>query len=209
MVQKLKRPAGRQLIVGLTGGFGSGKSTVAKLFQKWGARRLDADRLARGALKKTSSVYPVLARQFKDALDRDGRFIKAKLAAIIFANRSRRKRLEKIVHPYVFERIAEEAARSSKTVVIAEVPLLFESGFNRECDWTVTVHADPKTVRERLRTKGFSEREISARTRAQMPATLKMKKANAVINNSGNPEKTKRQAKALWEKLCAASKRRT
>lgn len=209
MVQRLKHSRDRRLLVGLTGGFGTGKTTVAKLFQRWGAERLDADRLAHGALEKSSPVYRRLARLFKDALAGDGRFVKAKLAGMIFTDAAKRKQLERIVHPYVFRRIAERTVKSGKTIIIAEVPLLFESGFERRCDLTVAVYADPKIVRQRLRARGFSEEEILMRTKAQMSLALKTKKANAVINNSGKPGETKRQAKALWGKLCAASKRRT
>lgn len=195
-------------MIGVTGGFGMGKTTVAKWFQKWGAHRIDADRLAHGALEKTSPVYPRLSGFLKEALDRRGRFRKDRLAAIIFKDQSKRKRLEAVVHPYVFRRMIETARKSKKKIVAAEVPLLFESGFDRRCDFTVAVYASPGVVRKRLRARGFSAAEISARAAAQMPIALKIRKADAVINNSGEPEKTKRQTRMLWEELCAASKRR-
>jgi dephospho-CoA kinase len=206
MVQRL-----RPLIVGLTGGFGTGKSTVAEFFRQCGAEVLDADFLAHEALSKKSPVYPKIAAAFKEAVcPKTGRLRKARIAGIIFKNPRRRKRIEALIHPYVLKRMKEAAERSGARVVVWEVPLLFETGFDRECDCTVTVRAREEDAEKRLRQKGFSLPEIEARRLAQWPLAKKVEKANAVIDNSGKPEETKRQVRRLWKELCAvANKEKT
>ncbi len=189
-------------IVGLTGVFGAGKSTVANLFEELGAEIVDADKLAHEALFEGSSVYEQAAAKFQEAkqpgalgLDR------SKLAEIIFKDAKRRAELEKIVHPYVEERALEEIADAESRVVILEVPLLFEAKFDRFCDVTVTVTADEKEIIERLAEKGFSRADVEARRKAQLSQEEKAKRADKVINNSGNLKQTRREVEKIWKDL--------
>jgi dephospho-CoA kinase len=189
-------------IVGLTGVFGAGKSTVANLMEELGAEIVDADKLAHEALLEGSSVYEQAAGKFQEArqpgalgLDRK------KLAGIIFKDEKRRKELEQIVHPYVRERALEEVANAQAPVVILEVPLLFEAKFDRFCDVTVTVTADEKIMDGRLIEKGFSREEITARRKAQFSQEEKAKRADKVINNSGTLKETKREVEKIWKDL--------
>src|SRR3990167_8668852 len=161
MVQKLKsvdlKESGK-VVIGLTGGFGSGKSTVAHLFEELGAFTIDADKLAHEALRKDSPVFPQVAALFKDAVKKSTQEIdRKKIAEIVFKDTAKRKRLEAIIHPYVFSRIVEEAADSLPTVVVIEVPLLFETGFDQFCHLTVVVKAPDAAVNQRLKNKGFTE----------------------------------------------------
>ncbi len=199
MVQGLK-PG--KVIVGLTGVFGSGKSTVANLFEELGAEIVNTDRLAHEALFEGSSVYEQAAAKFQEAkqagtlgLDRK------KLAAIIFKDAARRKELEKIVHPYVRNRAMEEIADAKAAVVVLEVPLLFEAGFDGFCDVTVAVTAEEKVTEERLIEKGFSRAEIDARRKAQFSQEEKAKRADKVINNSGTLKETRREVEKIWKNL--------
>ncbi len=124
MVQKL---TGQDKVVyALTGGFGSGKSTVAKIFAELGAHVIDADAIAHEALKKTSPVFSRLEKLFKGKVAPSGTsFDRKKIAELVFRDAALRKKLEEIVHPYVFERIAEEVGTTGARVVIVEIPLLF------------------------------------------------------------------------------------
>ena len=189
-------------IVGLTGVFGAGKSTVANLMEELGAEIVDADKLAHEALLEGSSVYEQAAGKFQEArqpgslgLDRK------KLADIIFKDEKRRKELEQIVHPYVQERALEEVADAESSVVVLEVPLLFEAKFDRFCDLTVTVIAEEKMMDERLIEKGFSREQITARRKAQFSQEEKAKRADKVINNSGTLKETKWEVEKIWKDL--------
>lgn len=189
-------------MVGLTGGLGCGKTTVAHLFEELGAAMVNADQLAHEALMEDSPVYADLKADFKDALAKDGRtFDKRKLAGVIFKSEERRKQLEKKVHPYVFERLAEEIEMAEERVVILDIPLLFETGYDKFCDKIIVVSAEDKIAAKRLREKGFSAEDIEARKKAQMPLIEKVKKAHWVINNSETIEATKRQAAKVWTGL--------
>lgn len=179
--------------VGLTGSFGSGKSTVARMFRRKGACVLSSDRLAHEVFRKGNPVYPKILRLFKLK-----NLTRAKTAEIVFRDAPQRRRLESLVHPYVFRRIREETAKKKRKVVVVEVPLLFESGFDRLCDRTVTVLADPKKILKRLARKGYSPPEIRARLRAQMPPGEKSRRSDEVIDNSGTLQKTRQQVERLW-----------
>lgn len=194
--------------MGLTGGFGTGKSTVADFFREFGAQVIDADRLAHRALRKDSPVFPRLRACFKEAVcPSTGGLRRKVIAAIIFGDPKRRKEAEALIHPYVGRQMREIAAASRKSVVVLEVPLLFEAGMDRLCDRTVVVEATDGERTQRLLRRGFSRQEIKARQAAQMPLREKIRRADAVIHNSGQRNETKRQARLLWEKFCAGVKR--
>lgn len=204
MVQKLNAKPGRTL-AGLTGVFGSGKSAVARLFEPLGAEILDADRIAHEALLDGSALYPALAAKFPTAAGKDG-MDRKKLAEIVFRDPGKRRELEALIHPYVFQRIAEEAADNSAPVIVLEIPLLYETGFDRNCDFCLVVKTSNEVLEKRLREKGFSSEEIRRRLEAQMPLEEKVKRADFVIDNSGDLEATRQQVEKIWKKLNNASK---
>lgn len=204
MVQKLKGFAKDKKIVGLTGVFGSGKSSVGRLFAREGAFYLEADPLAWETLREGNRLYPRVAALFKEAVDPVCREIdRKKLAEIVFEDPDRKRQLEAVVHPYVFDRLAEEVAAAKEKVAVIEVPLLFEAGFDRFCDDCVVVTAAEKVIRRRLCRKGFSEKEIEKRFRAQMDIEEKKEKADFIIENSGSLDQAKTQVIKIWNKLNA------
>ena len=191
-----------KLIVGLTGVFGSGKSTVAHLLEELGAARIDADQLAHEALWKGSEVYKKIAALFPGAEKPDAKELDRKvIAGIVFSDSSQRRELEKIIHPYVRVRIEEEVADASESIVVLEVPLLFEAGVDRFCDVTVTVSAPQEEIRKRLKEKGFSSADIQGRTEAQMPLKEKIERSDFVVTNTDTLEQTKQQVEKLWKEL--------
>ena len=206
MVQKLNPENLGKTIIGLTGGFGSGKSTVAHFFEELGAYVVDADKLAHEALMPGSSVYEKIRQEFKDAvIGQEGIDLK-KLAGIVFRDPERKKKLEAIIHPYVFNRILEEINDSEDAAVVVEVPLLFETGYNQFCQHVVVVSAPEPLTTQRLLEKGFSEEEIVARRKAQMPLEEKQSRADIVINNSGTFQQTRRVVEEIWKRFHPASK---
>lgn len=212
MVQKLtggdllQRPPRTKIVVGLTGSIGTGKSTVAKMFKDLGAAVFDADKIAHEALLKGSPVYEKISRLFPHAKTGSGKLDRRKIAAVVFKDASLRKKLERLIHPYVLERLRQETERSGKKILILEVPLLFETGWHRACDETVVVSADPQVVERRLVREAYTPEEIALRRNNQMPLAEKIKRSETVINNSGNLEETKRAVKQVWQRLQLVSK---
>ena len=128
------------------------------------------------------------------------------LAEIVFKDPKRRKELEAIIHPYVYKKIKEELEASDRRVILVEVPLLFEAGFEDLCDKVVTVACNSSVKMKRLVCKKFTEQEVRARERAQMAESLKAQKADFVIDNSKSIYQTQREIERLWYKFVSLSK---
>lgn len=191
-----------KVVAGLTGTFGSGKSTVARFFEQCGAFVVDADKLAHEALIKGRKSYKKVAEAFPQAVDPSNSQISRKvLAATVFKNPEDRKKLESIIHPYVFERIGEEVTRADSSVIILEIPLLFETGFDKYCSSTITVYAKDEVIKERLERKGLSGEEARKRKEAQWTLEEKCRRADIIIDNSCSLEETKHQVQEVWKKL--------
>ena len=197
----------RPLIVGLTGSFGSGKSTAARMFGELGACVVDADRLAHEALEPSSPVFATLRKEFSDAFSADGTSVhRKKLAILIFNDAARRRRLEAIIHPYVFRRMEEEIEKAAAPMVVLDVPLLFETGCYAQCAKTVYVDAGPPVIARRLKKKGFSQAEIDQRNAAQMTSREKKEKADFTICNNETLEKTREDVRRIFHRLLSDSK---
>ncbi|MFH0985999.1 MAG: dephospho-CoA kinase [Candidatus Omnitrophota bacterium] len=197
----------QKLIVGLTGGFGVGKSSVAQFFKNLGAEVIDADEIAHDSMKKGSPIFDPIIELFEDALHPGGKKMdRAMMAEIVFADTKRRKELEAVVHPYVLEKIKEKIEASERRVILVEVPLLFEAGFEVLCHKVVVVTCNSTVKMKRLKAKKFTEQEIRARERAQMAEALKAQRGNFIIDNSKSIYQTKREVERLWYKFVSLSK---
>lgn len=208
MVQKLTSfltSKNKKILVGLTGVFGSGKSTVGHLFEELGACLIEADHLAHEALLEGSPVYSEIVKIFPEAAGPSG-LDRKKIAKVVFRDAQKRKALEARVHPFVYQRMGEEAALAEEKVILFEVPLLFESGFEDFWDFSVTVSAPEELRRARLLEKGFPEEEIDARFAAQFSQEEKEKRSDFIVNNSGVLDQTRREVKKIWEKIQPVSK---
>lgn len=195
-------------IVGLTGGIGSGKSVVAKMLAKLGAEVIDADQLAREAVRPGSDgLAEIVSRFGPSVLDPNGELDRRRLGSIVFGDEAARRDLNRIVHPRVAARTAEEieaAAKRGAEVVVYDVPLLYENALEKTFPEVVVVSVSPETQRGRIATRDRLEQaEIEARIRAQLPLAEKVTRATHVIDNDGTLEQTERQVRALWEKLRA------
>jgi len=176
-----------RLRVGLTGGIGSGKSEVAKIFAGRGALVIDADALAREAVAPGSEGLARIAAAFPSAIASNGTLDRAALAAIAFRDSSARDRLNAIVHPAV-RRLGEERERTAAPdqIVVHDVPLLFEAGFYRRCDASVLVVAELETRIERILGRSALTREdVERRMRAQIDPDRARELADYVIRNDG------------------------
>lgn len=198
----MRMKGSRPLVVGLTGCFGSGKSTVAKLFCENGSAIVDADRLAHEALEPGSPVFQAVKHEFPDTLVPGANAVnRAKLGAVVFRDTQKRRKLEAMIHPYVFRRMSEEILRAKAPIVILEVPLLFETGYDAQCDKTIFVEANEKTIQERLRAKGFTPEEVQQRQAAQMSGEEKRKKADFIIMNNDTIDQTRQEVQRVLNAL--------
>jgi dephospho-CoA kinase len=197
-------------VIGLTGSIGSGKSAVLSMFAEMGFPCSDADQLARQAVEPGTPGHQEIVEAFgpQVLLAPGGALDRPKLGAIVFADPAAREKLERIIHPKVRdaqERFARD--RADAPLVILDIPLLFESGSQSLCDHVVTVVVDEETRRERLgkRADRLSPAEVERRLRAQMPQSEKIARSDAVIDNSGSLEETRRQVQELVRRWLAES----
>jgi dephospho-CoA kinase len=199
------------LVIGLTGGIASGKSTVSAMFTDMGITVIDADIEARLAVEPGEKAYDEIVSHFgKDILEEDRTINRPKLGEIIFNDEEKRMLLNSIVHPAVRERMAqkrEKAEAADEKAVVLDIPLLFESKLTGLVEKIIVVYVDEQTQLERLmKRNGFSEEEASSRIRSQMPLKDKVGLADAVIDNSGSIEESKQQLVKIlteWEILRA------
>jgi len=194
------------MIIGLTGGIGSGKSTVAALFAKRGARIVDTDKVAREVVEPGSPVLDAISYEFgQDVLAADGTLDRTALARIVFADPRKRELLNQLTHPAIRSRTLEliDKPRSDEVVVVV-VPLLFESGFDAHCDRTIAVVADPDVRRTRAAARdAVSEESVAARISAQLSDEEYERRADHIIRNDGDHEHLSRQVEELWPNLVA------
>jgi dephospho-CoA kinase len=194
------------LLVGLTGGIGSGKSTVAGMLAERGAVILDADVYARDAVAAGSDAFDAVVRRFgDDIVGSDGELDRAKLASIVFADRAALDDLEAIVHPEVRRRLADaiQAELDTNHVVVLVNPLLIEMGTHRDCDVVVVVSAEPETQVARATARGLDEADVRARIAAQLPLNERARQADVLLDNEGSIEDLEAEADVLWRDLAA------
>jgi dephospho-CoA kinase len=195
------------LLVGLTGGIGSGKSTVARMLEERSAVVFDADLLAREAVEPGTPGHTAVIERFgADVLAPGGELDREALASIVFADPSARRDLEQIVHPEVRRLFAEgsEAYRDTDRIVVFSAPLLVESGMHTAFEILVVVSATVATQIERLmRQRGLSEPAIRARIDAQAPLEDKAAVADFLVDNEGTLAELESQVERLWHDLSA------
>jgi dephospho-CoA kinase len=191
--------------VGLTGGVGSGKSTVSALLARHGALVIDADAIAREVLEPGTPGYDaVLARFGDEVVAADGTLDRPALAAVVFGDEAARADLNAIVHPLVGERSAElMAAAAPQDVVVYDVPLLVESRLGKAFDVVVVVEADVDTRLTRLAERGLAESDARARMAVQASDEERRAVAHEVIANDGTREELAAEVDELWQRLIA------
>lgn len=190
---------------GLTGSIGAGKSTVAERFHLLGARVIDADAISRNALARDGVCFDAVVALFGSSiLQPDGSIDRKRVASLVFHDEALRQQLSGIVHPAVYRemmRIAE-AERDPHRLVLFDIPLLFESGSADRMRATIVVVADDAVrIRRVMERDGCSAADVAARMRAQMPQEEKMRRADYVIDNSGDLDGLYAEVNALYRRL--------
>ncbi len=192
------------LLVGLTGGIGSGKSTVARILGEHGAVILDADVFARDAVRGGTDAFAAVVERFgADLVGPDGELERSKLASIVFADPAALADLEAIVHPEVRRMIADgiQAELDTDHVVVLVNPLLIEMGAHRDCDVVVVISTEPETQVARTVARGMDEADVRARLAAQLPIEERARAADVLLDNEGSLEDLEREVAVLWTTL--------
>ncbi len=194
------------LLVGLTGGIGSGKSTVAAMLERRGAVVLDADEFARRALDPGRPGHARVVEEFgSSVVGPDGSVDRAALAGTVFRDPDARRRLEAIVHPEVARLLQDalEPYRDTDRVVVYAVPLLVENHLESMFDLVVVVTAPEEVRIRRLVARGMAEDDVRARIRAQLSDSERQAVADVVVANDGSRDDLNRRVETLWEELRA------
>ncbi len=195
------------LNIGLTGGIGSGKSTVAEFFKDKGAFLIDFDVLAHKVEEPGEPAWRRIVEEYGAEVLNDDRTInREKLGNIVFQDKKKLATLNGIVHPAVFEkwvhRLEEIEAEKKDAIVLSDIPLLIEVGLQNNVDLTVLVYIPPEEQIKRIMTRnGFTRKEAEHRLHSQMSIDEKLPFADIVISNDGSPEETRKIVEQCWPEL--------
>ena len=197
-------------VIGIVGGIGSGKSTVARALQQFGGHLISADEIGHAALLEPDIKSKIVARWSESVLDAKGNPDRKKVGRIAFADEKEMKALESLVFPYIEQKISEEIANarahSGVKCIVLDAAIMIETGWRKQCDKVIFVDAPHEVRAARVREKrGWDEAELERRERMQLPLEEKKRHADAIVVNDGDFEKVSRQVKdALeqWKVIC-------
>lgn len=193
------------MIIGLTGGIASGKSTVSNLIKTAGIPVIDADVIAREVVEKGEAAYERIVATFgTEIVTPDGSLDRKKLGTLVFNDEKKRQLLNEIVHPAVRKRMLEKVEHHKEEgfeTIVLDIPLLFESKLTNMVEKIIVVYVDYELQKERLKQRDqFTEAEALVRIAAQMPLKEKLHLADEVIHNHGSIDETKQQLLAILKK---------
>lgn len=195
------------MVVGLTGGLGTGKSLVAKEFKRLGAHLVDADEIAREVTRPGTPAYDGIKKEFGPGfIGPDGAIDRKALASLAFSDPERLKRLNEITHPAIIREIEARVEVIKKDhpgeIIVLDAPLLIEVGLEKKMDRVVVVYADEKTQTQRIRERnGLGLEEAQMRIGAQMPVKEKVDFADFVIDGNGSVEEALGAVEGIYERL--------
>jgi dephospho-CoA kinase len=194
-------------VIGLTGGIAAGKSTVSAMLRSLGATVIDADVLSRSVTARGGAALAPIRRAFGDGVFLGDELNRAALADLVFGDAAKRELLNAIVHPLVYaqiEGLKEQARARGEKAVVLDIPLLFETGYEKMCDevWVVCLDEAQQLARLMLR-DGVDGAGAKRKMEAQMPMREKIKRADRLIDNGQGVEHTFKQILSLWESIHA------
>ena len=190
------------LVVALTGGIGSGKSTVGQIFAQLGAIVIDSDQLARDVMERGSIGFNEVVAKFGDEILKNGEIDRQILASLIFKDPAKRSELEQITHPLIRKAFAKVvSSASSDSIVINQIPLLVESNHDYKFDYIITVSASESIRSERLIKRGLTNDQIKQRMGAQVTDQMREAIADSVIVNEKSEQELTDQVEKIWEQL--------
>jgi len=201
-IQRVVRP---MLIVGVTGSFGTGKTTVSKMFAQLGAYVINADYMTHQLMRYKGKCYGSIVKHFGRNILKGRDINRSKLGAIVFNNKRKLQALCRIIHPVIITeiktKIKQRRYKGNKMIII-DAPLLIEAGLNKIVDYLIVVKANQNLQVERIQKNiPLSQTQILKRIKVQMPINKKIKLADFIINNGGGISNTQKQVRAIWKKL--------
>ena len=196
----------KMLIVGLTGGIASGKSTVSEMFRESGAAVICFDELAHAVVEPGRPALEDIRRIFgEEFITPEGGLDRAVMAAAVFPDEGKRKQLEAIIHPRIYEEVQNrvtEFGRQGHSMVVKDIPLLYEIQYERRCDCVVVVYVPREVQKQRLVSRdGMSPEDASSRLDAQIPIDEKRARADYLVDNAGDLDSTREQVDRILEEL--------
>lgn len=192
------------MIIGLTGGIGAGKSTIARMLAERGAVIIDTDAIAREVVQAPSRVLDTIRKEFGDSIIRpDGTLNRAALGRIVFHDETKRQKLNALTHPAILKRVLSLIGQQpADAIVVVVVPLLFESNFEKNCQAVIAVIASPAVRRSRLTARDdLSLSEIEARMRSQIDEKEYKKRGARLVRNDGSEAELQSAVDELWNRL--------
>lgn len=203
----MKSPAQNKIkmVIGVTGNFGSGKTTVANILRACAATVIDADRISRRFLAYGTPTYRRIIRIFgRKILKKDRTIDRAKLAALVFRNKKMLDKLNRLIHPQVIRMIKGKIRSAKSSMIVLDAPLLIEAGLKEMVDKLIVVKISRKEQIRRLRAKtGLGKKEILQRIKAQLAQSKKARLADFIIDNNATIAQTKKQVeeirRSLWK----------
>lgn len=196
---KKQKRQNKKIILGLTGSFGTGKSTVAKIFSRYGAKIIDADKITHNLLNSRSRVTRKLIKFFGKRIgNKKGGINRRKLGYLVFSKKAALKKLDSFVHPEIIRKIKVNIKASKAKMIILDAPLLIEAGLTGIVNKLIVVKASRNKQLERIvRKHHLTRKDALARIKMQMPLQDKVRMADFVIDNSGTVKETKKQVEKL------------
>lgn len=198
------------VVIGVTGGIASGKSTVLKMMERLGAQTISADDIAREVIASTGPAYPDVVQAFGNGIlnPETGEIDRAVLGKIVFGNPDARRLLESLTHPHILSILRErlerfrQAAGTDPAVLAVEIPLLFECGLEDLVDEVVVVKSEQENQVSRLTSRNLSREESLRRIRSQMPIEAKAARARWVIENDSDLQSLEQSVRRIWGQMC-------
>lgn len=187
-----------KLLIGVTGGIGSGKSLVCKYLRQLGCKIIYADDIAKKLYGTNPSIRRALAGKFGDEILTGKRISISKLREFTFKNPKNQKAVNKVVHPFVISEVLKRASNSPYKFVAVEAALIFESGFDKYVDYIILVHAN---IRKRIERSSLNEKHIRKVMKLQMPEREKMRRADFIVENNGTKQALRRKVKNIFMML--------
>lgn len=191
----------KSFVIGIGGNISSGKTTLAKYFQEFGAKIVDADKIGWSLLKISTKEYRKIIKTFgKSILDRNQNIDRKKLGEIAFANPKKLRTLNCIVHPALLTKVRQEI-KKNRGIIVLDAALLFNWGLEKEMDASILVSATKKLKIERTKKLGMTKKAAEERLGQQMPEKVMAKQADFIVKNNGSKQELKQTAQEMWQVL--------
>lgn len=191
------------MVIGITGGIGSGKTTIAGMFEKLGAYVINVDKVCHDVISHGQTAHQLIVKYFgREILNKDKTISRKKLSKIVFKNRLRLNRLNKIVHPIALKKIDDLLRKNTKRDIVVDAALLIEMGLHKKMDKLIVVSCKRREQINRvMKHRKMTEKEIMQRLTAQVALSKKISLADFIIDNNGTKTKTFIQVRSIWKNL--------